>query len=71
MAVTFVINFVDPLDDAVSVTFSDKPLVKWSVPVDKTAPATWQQTISDWYKFNRPSTVGANAPALMVTINVL
>lgn len=50
MEITFKINWVDTLADAVSVTFSSMPEDPISVRVNRSDPDSWPQTISDHYR---------------------
>lgn len=61
MKETFVINWVDPIANAVSVTYSTLPRTPYSVPVDKTNPDSWAQAISDFYRTIAPA-VPVEAP---------
>lgn len=59
MSATYTVNWIDPIADALSVTFSDNPENPVSVPVDKSDPNTWSDSIVAYYTANSTPVIDA------------
>lgn len=60
MSVTYVVNWIDPIADALSVTFSDNPNNPVSIAVTRDAPNTWSDTIAAYYTENATPQIDAS-----------